>query len=79
MSLLTLAKRHCQASKPAVCLKPFVRDNYGVGYDFVRDVAHGHRRPSQKLLANIAATHLRLFPSEPLPDFPRPGANPSLN
>jgi hypothetical protein len=84
MTLLALAKRHCLAAKPPVCVKPFAKDHYGVGYIYLRDVATGARRPSQKLLAAIRATHARLFPGEPLPTpetlgIKPPAANPSLN
>ena len=83
-TLLALAQRHCRASKPQVCVKPFVKDNYGVGYIYLRDVAKASRRPSQKLLANIRATHARLFPGEPLPTPESLGlksnsTNPQLN
>lgn len=74
MKLLAIARRHCLASRPAICLKPFVRDNYGVHYVFLWQIDHARRRPSAKLLAAIAATHTRLFPAEPIP-FPE--ANPN--
>ncbi len=80
LPLLAIAKRHCLASKPALCVKAFVRDHYGYSYDALRDVQCGRVRPSQKLLISIAAMHVRLFPSEPLPNgLPRPQNNPSLN
>ena len=83
-SLLALARRHCLASKPPVCVKPFVKDNYGVRYEYVLNVAHARRRPSAKLLAAIRATHARLFPTEPLPTpeslgIRPPANNPALN
>lgn len=78
-TLLSLARRHCLASKPPVCVKPFVKDNYGVGYDFLWSAAHGHRRPSSKLLAAIRATHARLFPGEPLPTPESLGLKAPLN
>lgn len=78
MSLLAIARRHCLASRPALCLKPFVKDAYGVRYEFLIQIDHAHRRPSAKLLTAIAATHTRLFPTEPIP-FPLPEANPQLN
>lgn len=83
-SLLALARRHCMAVKPPVCVKPFVRDHYGVSHQYIHSVAHARRRPSQKLLAAIRATHARLFPGEPLPTpeslgIKPPAANPSLN
>ncbi len=78
-SLLVLARRHCLAVRPAVCIKPFVKDTYGVRYDFVYQCARGRRRPSPKLIAAIRATHARLFPTEPLPEFPEPPKNPQLN
>ena len=83
-SLLALARRHCLASKPPVCVKPFVKDNYGFSYDLLRDVQFCRVRPSPKLLAAIRATHARLFPSEPLPTPESLGlksnpTNPQLN
>jgi len=83
-SLLSLARRHCLASKPPVCVKPFVKDNYGVSHQYILSVAHARRRPSPKLLAAIRATHARLFPGEPLPTpeslgLRPPTSNPQLN
>ena len=82
--LLALAHRHCMAVKPQVCVKPFVKDHYGVSHQYIHSVAHARRRPSQKLLDNIRATHARLFPSEPLPTPESLGlksnpTNPQLN
>lgn len=78
-TLLSLARRHCLAVKPPVCVKPFVKDHYGVGYIYLRDVATAARRPSQKLLAAIRATHARLFPGEPLPTPETLGLKSPLN
>ncbi len=74
MSPLEIASNHCRAARPPVCLKPFIHETYGVGYDYLRAVSLGHRKPSAKLIQGMNQAHVRLFPSEPvileLPNHP---------
>jgi hypothetical protein len=61
-----LAKLHCRAARPSVTLYAFVRDFYGIGPTFYKDLVKGLRVPNSRLLANCNNAHHRLFPGEPV-------------
>ena len=77
-AVLELARRHCHASRPALTLRAFVHETYGVSFQFIWDVAHGRRRASRKLIEGFRQAHARLFPTEPFP-LPTPGNHPRHN
>jgi hypothetical protein len=65
-SLVTIAKRHCRQQKPGICLKPFVREAYGVSYEFLLDVSSGRRPAPARFLRKVDQTHARVFPANPV-------------
>lgn len=75
-SLSDIAHRHCAAARPALNLKGFVRENYGVSRQFFRAVAVGKKHPTDNLLRALNNAHHRLFPNEPvmveIPNYPVP-------
>lgn len=64
MTLSALAQRHCAAQRPAIVLDAFVRDVYGISGRQLRHMAAGKRQPSARVLTQIHAAQVALFPGE---------------